>query len=284
MPRSPLTLCWFAGALCAPAFGADAETSVRHALQDFLEQPNYTWSVGNTRGVPEAGGDDAERAVGGQHEKGGYTKVNFVRGPHIPRDEWPVAKPWPGIMDREDYWSSRWIFWTPDGWQTLRQLPVPLPPNASPARSSGSGLGIRLKPISVNLGSQFGFSRPDREVAIMLPHLEEIEELRPGVYRATLDHDGTTGLIAFPSPGGPFLPMPTVENASATATFVVRDGQLARYEIACDGTWSFVGRKWSRSFTLIRDLNDLGTTVIEIPAEVRRKFGDEVKADAPETP
>jgi hypothetical protein len=281
MPPLRLASLVLATALFPSIFAAEPGDVVRQALQDFLDQPNYTWGVPGTRGLPEADGEELELAVDGQHEKGGYTKVNFRGGPHIPRDEWPAAKPQPGFMDREEIMSPRWVFWTANGWQTLQQLPLSGPP---PPRPTGSRGGTVLLSKSQRLGFRsFGIRRPDHDIAIVLPHLDEIEELRPGVFRATLDPDGAAKLMTPPRPPLFGILMPTVANARVRATFFVRGGQLARYELECDGTLTFAGWRKSGSYTVIRDLLNLGTTVIDVPPEVRRKFGETVR-DEPDGP
>jgi hypothetical protein len=77
--------------------------------------------------------------------------------------------------------------------------------------------------------------------------------------------------------------MPAVVDARVRVTLFVRGGQLARYELECDGMWSLQGHRTPRSYSVIRDLRDLGTTVIDVPPEVRRKFGETVP-DAPDGP
>ncbi|MEO5959351.1 MAG: hypothetical protein ABIZ49_05535 [Opitutaceae bacterium] len=275
--------------LLAPSFASAASASsdpadiVRAALKDFLDQPNYTWVVSNSRGMPEANGDDTEQATDGQHEKGGYTKVNFRSFMHIPIDERPVRKPWPGFMDREDFYSDRWVFWTPEGWKLLRDIPIPpgMGPPAAPTRSTRTPLIsipiLKVPILKVGVMIRWvGFRRPDHEIAIALSYLGEVTEVRPGVFEAEIDPQGAAQLVFPPPPSRLLNILPIgVENARARITVVVRNGTLVRYELAFVGTLSVMGRRRTTTVVLIRELRDLGTTVVEVPAEVRRMFGDD---------
>lgn len=279
----------FAAFGCATAIAsrlfaaADPGDVVRAALQGFLDQPNYTWVVSETRGLPEEQGGDSMSA-GGQHEKGGYTRVNFRSGPHIPRDEWPVSKPWPGYNDREDYMSDRWVYWTPDGWKTLQQLPVP--DHGMPtARSGGSGTRTPLVTIPIAskrivFNRRVGIRRPDHEIAIMLPNLDAVTQVNPGVFEASITPAGANAYFAVPGIG--LLPISiTTENATMQATFWIRNGTLQGYEFTVSGTRNVMGRRMPVSGVMKRELRDFGTTVISVPDEVRKMFGEETPNGAP---
>ncbi|HEX2853387.1 MAG TPA: hypothetical protein VHO24_09120 [Opitutaceae bacterium] len=261
----------------------DPAETVRAVLQDFLDQPSYTWVVSNTRGIPEANGEDTELATEGQHEKGGYTKINLRRGPHIPAHEMPVAKPWPGFMDRETAVSDRWVFWTPDGWQSLRQLP--LPPGSGPssiARPAPRGREIKIVGLSTGGGvsrREIGIRRPDHEIALVLAHLDAVTLLRPGLFEVSLTPAGATQLVSPPMKASVLGALgPTVQNASVQVTIRAKDGQLVSYEIAGEGIMVILGRREPRSFVLIRNLRELGTTEIKVPDEVRQMMGEKPPA------
>ena len=254
----------------------DPSAVVRAALQDFLDQPNYTWGVGNTRGIPEENGDSEEPAVDGQHEKGGYTKVNFRRGPHIPAGQQPSTKPW-GYNDRDDYFSARWVFWTAEGWKLIGELPLPdLGPR--PAPTSPNSRVIFSKKVS--FGTRwFGFRRPDQEIALVLQDLSLATADGAGRYTVELTPEGAARFLALPRPPsllGNLTPIPIrTENTSGTISLRIRNGTLVSYELTLDGTRVVMGRSFSLRSTLIRELSDFGTTVIEVPEEVRQKFSND---------
>jgi hypothetical protein len=169
--------------------------------------------------------------------------------PHIPKQEIPVSKPWPGFTDRDELASARWVFWTPAGWSLLRDTPLTA--------------GRRAPALPIN--GRFIFVRPDDEIAIVLRGLGEVSEAGPGTYSASLAAE-TARLVSPPALLSPA--MYRVKDATVRATFTVRDGQLAHYEIEIDVT--FNERPLHR--VLIRYLRDLGTTTIDVPAEVRGKL------------
>jgi hypothetical protein len=279
----------FSSGLSAATSAEPAEL-VRAALQDFLDQPSYTWGVANTRGMPEENGEDIELAMDGQHEKGGYTFINFRRGPHIPPDAMPVRKGWPGFMDREGAASSRWVFWTPEGWQSLRELP--LAPGHGPrprprSSSSGPGKSITLSSPSIGLSvssRELVVRRPDHEIAIVLANLDEVSLERPDHFTATLTSAGATQLLSRPGRAMVLSSAVIVRNATARVSLRVRDGQLVSYELACDGIMAVLGRRVPRSFVLIRNLRDLGTTEIKVPPEVRLMLGDKTSGTETDGP
>jgi len=264
-----------AACLAARSLAAEDPTAVvKAALQDFLDQPNYTWGVGNTRGIPEENGDNEEPAADGQHEKGGYTKVNFRRGPHIPIGLRPSTKPW-GYNDREDYWSSRWVFWTPEGWKLISELPRPagLGPPSGP---TGPNTKIIFSK-RISLGSSFAFHRPDQEIALVLQDFTEATADGAGRYTVELTREGAARFFSLPRlPAllGSLISIRT-ENTSGSLSLRIRNGTLVSYELTLDGTRIFMDRSFSLRSTLIRELSGFGTTVIEVPEEVRRKLGND---------
>jgi hypothetical protein len=226
------------------AFAGPAE-DLKAVLRDFLDQPNYTWieSESTSRGMPEIPSGEKAEAVDGMHEKGGYTMMNHRRLPGTP----PNGQRWKAFTDREDKLSLRWVFQTPGGWKWLRELVNPI---------TGSGI-----------------SRPDLEIAALAKGLESVTEAPAGVFHASIS----------PAASDECLDRgirPRVrENARLEATFWVRSGQLARYRLV--GEYVLAGRTIPVDY--IRELRDIGTTVIDVPPEVRRKFGETVR-DEPDSP
>jgi hypothetical protein len=294
MRRIYFALYFAAGVFAASAWAAEPVEIVRAALQDFLDQPNYTWGVAATRGVPETNGEETDLLVDGQHEKGGYTKITFREGAYIPNG---VSKPWHGFMDREDDMSARWIFSTPEGWRWLGQLPPPPTPSPSSppssSRSSPIKLGGKLPGISIpgasgsvggtrtgsstriTFGRKMGFRRPDHEIAIVLAGLDEVSQVSPGVFDAALTSKAAAELL-FMGPSFLGVRLVSVDQATARVTVHVRKGQLVRYVVDGAGFISFGGSRRSVTKVLTRDVLNLGTTVIEVPAEVRTMMGEEL--------
>jgi len=263
--------CTFVAAalLSTPAF-ADPTDDVRAILQDFLDQPNYTWEVSSTRGKPEVANPGGEQETKGQHEMGGYTKMFFVSGPHILPRGTISRRSWEGFNDEQDFLSSRWVFATPDGWKLLSELPVPMPPGA-PSRSTAPKHGVTIPILSGGVGFSMrwiGVWRPDQEIAIVIENLTDVEKTGPDAYRAELTPAGASKLVNPPRKALSLL-SPSAGNASATIKLWSRRGALVRYELSVEAT--MMGNPISYSRT--RDLTNFGITVIEVPDEVQHKLG-----------
>jgi hypothetical protein len=260
--------------LCPILTRAAPADDLKKALQDFLDQPNYTWGTSNSRGMPEDNNGNSNEPDEGQHEKGGFTKAWFPRGPHIPRDAWPAVPPRLGFTDDEGFWSQRWLFETPDGWKLLSQLPVPgLARPATgirgPSRTSTGGISLGSASVGGLLVVRwFGFLRPDHEIAIIIQHLDQAEELSIGKYRLELPPAGAVALV---NPRKPWSSsrMPYAVDPKVVAEFTVRDGVLVNYEFSVEAV-SIVHTPISYKKT--RTLLHLGTTQIDVPDEVRRRF------------
>lgn len=271
----PLLLWFGCAVLLAPSVRADATTTVRAALEDFLNQPSYTWSVANTRGMPEEMNGGGERDVGGQHEKGGYTRINFVSGPHIPPRGTRSSTPWAGITDEQGAVASRWLFETPQGWRWLRELPSPEPPTpASTARSTGIQI---LPPVKIRVSFSFsslGIRRPDHEIALVLANLISAEDRGSGIFLIELSPEGALALVSSPYTS-PAMMQWRLSNLEVIVHVRVRHGVLAGYSLAiqCDvirGLSSTASRHID--CTITRHLTDFGTTVVAVPPEARERF------------
>jgi hypothetical protein len=217
------------------AFAGPAE-DLKAVLRDFLDQPNYTWieSEVTSRGMPETPTGGRDEAVRGMHEKSGYTMINH---PHVPGIDRAITngQRWKGFTDREEPLSSRWVFQTPGGWKWIREL--------------------------LNPGTFYGVPRPDLEIAALVKGLESVEEAPAGVFHATISPAASREFVN----SGARL---RVGDARLEATFWVQSGQLARYRV--------VGERSSPGGTLpvdyIRELRDVGTTVVPVPDDVRQMF------------
>lgn len=276
IPLLPMKIAFLArgcalALLAAPLLFSAPIDDVKAILQDFLDQPNYTWGADWSRGMPEQGGGTMGQEIAGQHEKGGYTKMEFVVGPHIPSGTYP-GKTWTGIVDKSDYWSGRWVFETPHGWKKLTSLPLPVGASGPPSRTRPGSIGIQ-KTITAPLFSvrAFGAWRPDQEVSILLESLAGVERKTDGSYEIVLTPEGAIKLGWVPK----MPPVPLfsrLENASGGVKLQAREGSLVRYELDVEGTLTMPVMGTSRAFTTrrVRELKDLGTTVIEIPAEAEK--------------
>lgn len=244
-------------------FPATPEDDVKAVLQDFLDQPNYSWGATKSRGLPENTGEQIGEEISGQHEKGGLTLIALVKGPHIPRDV-PPKKAWLGITPDDAFWSSRWVFETPEGWKRLSTLPLP-PPNTG-RRPGGVGIGVGA---SVSF-RYFGAWRPDQEVSVILESIANVEA-SPSGFEIELTTEGARKLATVPSmPAFAALFAPAWENLHGVVKVVLRGKTLAGYEIFIEGTRiPPIGPRGPVTIDRVRELKDVGTTVIEVPEEAQ---------------
>jgi hypothetical protein len=246
-----------------PCLRADAADDVRTAFRDFLQQRSYSWRV------PRESSDPTRPVIGipGQHEKGGFTKLDFFTGPHIPRGQPPLTEPQPGYTDDDGISSDRWVFATASGWQKLNELPAPAPQVAPPSAGGGTTtMRTSYRALTTR--------RPDHEVKLMQLHITDVEVVKPGVYHVSLSAD--VGLAMLLPPGSPAVggPRPTVHDAAANAEVYLKDGALQGYTLSYSATVILTtARHLPIAAKTVRELFDVGTTVIDVPAEVKTKLG-----------
>lgn len=269
-PRLP-PLALVLALLGAPVAVADPAAEVQTALKAFLNEYSYTWGPpGASRGLAEESEDYDTHALMGQHEKGGFTKIYFFAGPHIPSDAPRPTRARVGFTDTEPWISNRWVFETDEGWKTLQQLPAP----SLPMRGGPVTRGIFSRSVSVGTSLRsFGTRRPDHEIAALIDGLEGVESLGAGLYCAELTPETVTELVAIPLPPVPVLmPTPSIKNATGSVRFWLRDGALVRYELTVSATRVNRGPSAPFNFKVDRELTNVGSTVVDVPPEVKEKF------------
>jgi hypothetical protein len=99
------------------------------------------------------------------------------------------------------------------------------------------------------------------EIAALIKGLESVEEAPVGVFHATISPAASREFVN----SGARL---RVGDARVEATFWVRSGQLARYRLV--GEYVVAGRTIPVDY--IRELRDVGTTVVPVPDDVRQMF------------
>jgi len=90
------------------------------------------------------------------------------------------------------------------------------------------------------------------------------------VYSGPLTEAGVKALLTFRPRNGEGGP--TVTNASGSAKFWLKDGALAKYEFKVKGTVSFNGNEFESERATTVEINDVGTTKIDVPKEAKKKL------------
>jgi hypothetical protein len=149
---------------------------------------------------------------------------------------------------------------TPQGWllpAEVNALPVP-------RRGFGRGGGAN-SPIA------FVITFPHEEVAILVANYTTLKTGADGSIQGELSETGAKLLLL---PAGPTDV--TVRHAVGVFKLWMQDGRLAKYEIALRGNIARVGdsEKEERGIaqTITTTLKNVGTTMVEVPEEARRRL------------
>ncbi|MEO6568834.1 MAG: hypothetical protein ABIO94_08730 [Opitutaceae bacterium] len=250
----------------------DPADELRPILRDFLQEANYSWVTPSSRGMPEEPGTMLGEDAEGQHERNGYTRIAFKSGPHF-QDGWSPGRPRLGFTDESTFWSSHWVYEMRDGWARLSDLKLPtsLPSRSAPARPGSVKLGGGRIGITKTL-RWAGAWRPDLEIAIIVENLAGVEKVRKDVFEVELTPNGAGMLALYPYSPLPLMPVHT-ENATGSVTIQVRQGAIAAYDLNLEAVVVMLQSRIKRVISRRRILSDIGTTIIEIPAEVEKALG-----------
>lgn len=256
-------------ALLGVSLRADPADEVTAAVQHFLAQPNYSWVVTHPRGIPENGGVLASEETEGQHEKDGYTKIHFLAGPHISRRE-PATRTWPAITDDPAYVSVWWVFETPDGWKAFVELVDSLgsfPPSPRVRK--------RPPPSPLHINIAFGAWRPDLELEIIIAQMHAVTKPADDRYEVTLTKEGAVKLF-YPNLDhriqAASMPRRDLRGIAANVRIWTRRNTVIRYDLTFDVNLpARDGTQLHRLFRA-REIKDVGSTVIEVPEEAKRKL------------
>lgn len=251
-----MKLRYLAASLFAWSASAAPADDAKAILADFLAQPSYTWTtVTAVHGIPDPSRDDVDPTAGGEHERDGYTKIHFLRGPHIPFDEWPLGQTWLGFTKQQGHWVENWALETPQGYRHLRDLPK-LVPNL-PTSNTTRRLNVR---------------RPDHEIAAVVDQLEVVRALGNGGYQAELTFEGAAAL-ALQARKPSFNGKGKATSARGSLKLETKDGVLVSYHLAVDATVRFDSEIVNVRIATTRALGDFGTTKVDVPKPVERILG-----------
>ncbi len=117
-----------------------------------------------------------------------------------------------------------------------------------------------------------------QEAAITLKNVKEVKALDGGALGGDFTSEGATDMMTF----GPRRPagengFPPPKNAKGSVKFWIKDGLLAKYETHLHGTVTFGDNENEMDQTRTVEIQDVGTTKMDIPAEARKKL--EAKPD-----
>jgi hypothetical protein len=119
---------------------------------------------------------------------------------------------------------------------------------------------------------------PGDEAGIILKGVKALKALDGGALGGDLSAEASTDLLTFgprrsnakANPDMPAFPGP--KGAKGSAKFWVKDGALVKYQTHLTGTVSFDGNDTALDFTRTTEIQDVGTTKMDIPDEAKKKL------------
>jgi hypothetical protein len=275
---SRLLLCVLLAFLGSTTSHAGPVENAIVAMMRLAEQPSYSWVATVT--------DDARTYdIVGRTTRDGFTHVKM---PVVNTIRRRLGR---GVTDTqiELYFrgNNQCVVETDGGWKFLHELPD------APARENSSGIssGSSAGSIGVSVPSlpptgparndgrphhysnlQLGLSHPHEELAIIVSSHDTltVEQDRAS---GTLNQTGAQLLLVRDGPDASVQP----RGASGSFKVWLRDGMVTRFQIVLEGVVSVPagsGRREIRvSQTTETIVKDVGTTRVEVPAQVRQKLG-----------
>jgi hypothetical protein len=116
---------------------------------------------------------------------------------------------------------------------------------------------------------------PGEEAGIILKGVKELKALDGGALGGDLSAEAATDLLTFgprrsAAKANPDMPGP--KGAKGSARFWVKDGALVKYQTHLTGTVSFDGNDTTLDFTRTTEIQEVGTTKMNIPDGAKKKL------------
>jgi len=240
-------------------WGADAKDEVLKAVQKLQEASGYSWTA-----TPAMGGGVGGQAgrfqpgpTTGKAEKDGYSLVSMSMGQSTTE---AVLK------------GDKVAVKTADGWKSLEELAAARRGGDQP--QPGGGQLRRGDPAGFAAMRLRRFKAPAAEAADLVAGVKELKE-EGGAYVGELTEEGAKARLAFGGRGrrgGDAAQGPQVSGAKGSVKFWVRDGVLAKYEYTVQGKVTFGGREIDMNRTTTVEIEDVGSTKVEVPEDARKKL------------
>jgi len=227
------------GLLAASLSAADSKSDVKAAAKQLAEKPNYSWlSVPRSEGAPAGGGNFRAGPTEGKIEKGGWTQTTSSFGDNKIET----------FMKGEKFATKR-----DDEWKTGEDL-------------EGDDRGAFL------VRAMKAFKAPAAQAEDIADKVKDLKKGEDGSYTGDLSEEGATALLSRGGRGGGGGNAPT--GGKGSAKFWIKDGSLTKFEYNVQGSIkvrdSDEERKINRTTTV--EIKDVGTTKIDVPAEVKKKL------------
>ena len=112
-----------------------------------------------------------------------------------------------------------------------------------------------------------------QEAQITLKNVKELKVLDGGALGGDFTSAGATDMMSFgPRQANADTGFPPPKNAKGSVKFWIKDGLLTKYEMHLHGTMSFGDNDNEMDQTRTVEIQDVGTTKMDIPAEAKTKL------------
>jgi hypothetical protein len=247
-----ITLVLSAAALFAlPAWAADLADEVKAAAKKLADQPNYSWSV-KVESPQQGRGRGLGGPPSGKTEKDGYTLLTYTVGD---RTTEAVRK------------GDKVALKTGEEWKSAEEL----------AADSGDGAPNRQRFLARAVQQAKLPASDAQELAGRVKDLKKDGDAYTGALSADAIKQrfgarqaGPGGDAAGGGAGGP-----DTSGLKGTAKFWIKDGVLSKYETRIEGKMTFGQNNQEREINraTITEIQAIGSTKIEVPAEAKKKLG-----------
>jgi len=226
------TVALLAGSVLAA--NAAPKDDVTAAAKKLADKDNYAWK----QTTENAGGGGFGGATSeGKTEKDGYLWLSMAM-----RDNTIEA------VKKGDKGAIK----TQDGWQSLGE-----------ATSGDPG------PATLIARRVQNFKTPAAQAEDLVGKVKELKN-DGETYSGELTEEGAKSQLMFGGRGGGNAP--EISGAKGSVKFWVKDGVLAKYQVKVQGKVGFNGRDRDVDRTSTVEINDIGSTKIQVPEDAKKKF------------
>jgi hypothetical protein len=219
------------------AADAPPPNQILHAIAKLKDTVNYSWTV-TTVTPPDA--PFTPPPVKGQIDGSGFARFTTQFGDNTTD---VVLK------------GGKTAFKGDDGWQL----------------AVGGG-GFSPDMFALNLTRN---GSPAEEAALILKGVKDLKTLDADTVGGDLSPEAATDLLTFgphrnAANANPDMPGP--KGAKGSAKFWIKDAALVKYQTHLTGTVSFDGNDAALDFTKTTEIQEVGTTKLDIPDEAKKKL------------
>jgi len=229
-----------------PVWAADLADEVKAAAKKLADKPNYSWSA-KLETAQQGQGRGIGAPPSGKTEKDGYTLLTYTMGE---RTVEAVRK------------GDKVAVKSGDEWKSAEDL------------AADSGDGPNRQRFMGRLVQQAKLPASDaQELAGRVKELKKDGD----AYAGALTADAIKQMFAFggrrPGGDGGGAGGPDTSGLKGTAKFWIKDGVLSKYETRIEGKMTFGQNERDINRATITEIQEVGSTKIEVPAEAKKKLG-----------